>query len=195
MSDDNNNGCPGEATVAPAASSRRSAGIIATSLAFAMVQLDVTILNVALEEILHITSGNISELQWIVNGYTLAFAAFILTGGALGDRFGSKRVYLIGLTTFTTASLACGLAMSSEALTAARVLQGIGAAILIPCSLALLVQMYTNPKERARSIGIWGAAGGLAMALGPAIGGVIIHFAGWRAIFFINIPLALLQYI
>jgi DHA2 family methylenomycin A resistance protein-like MFS transporter len=170
----------------------QAAGLAAVSLAFAMVQLDVTIVNVALDNMRAVMSIGVAELQWVVNGYTLAFAALLLTGGALGDRFGARRLYLLGLGLFTLASMACGLAPSGASLVAARVAQGAGAALLLPCSLALLVHMYSDAGAQARAIAVWGAAGGLAMVAGPIAGGMLISLFGWRSIFLINVPLGLL---
>ena len=171
---------------------RRAARLTAISLGVALVQLDVSIVNVGLDQMRGLMTGGVAGLQWVVNGYTLAFAGLLLTGGALGDRFGAKRLYLLGLALFTLASLACGLAPSSTALIAARVLQGISAALLMPPSLALIVHAYRDPAERAKAIGVWGSVGGLAMVAGPVLGGLLIALFGWRSIFLINLPVGLL---
>jgi DHA2 family methylenomycin A resistance protein-like MFS transporter len=119
----------------------------------------------------------------------LTFAAAILTAGALGDRIGAKRVFIAGFVLFTAASLACGLSPSLPFLIAARALQGLGAAILVPCSLALLNHAYADEQERARAVGIWAGGASVAIAVGPIVGGLLIHALGWRSIFFINLPI------
>jgi len=165
--------------------------LVATSLAFALVQLDVTIVTIALDRLRVVMSGDAAWLQWVVDGYTLSFAGLLLTGGALGDRFGARRIYLLGLSVFTLASLGCGIAPSAGALIIARVIQGVGAALLLPCSLALLVHMYRDPHKQAQAIAVWGSAGGLAMVAGPVVGGVLISLFGWRSVFLVNIPLGI----
>src|SRR5271169_5825181 len=134
-----------------------SVTLFAMSLGYGVVQLDVTIVNTALDRIGTSLGGGVSELQWVVNAYTIAFAAFILTAGALGDRIGAKRVFMAGFAVFTAASVACALAPNAAILIAARAVQGIGAAILVPNSLALLGHTYTDEKARGRAVGIWAA--------------------------------------
>ncbi|MBA8879135.1 MFS transporter [Phyllobacterium myrsinacearum] len=169
--------------------SGRAAPLVALSLGVALVQLDVSIVNVGLDQMRGLMHDGVTGLQWVVNGYTLAFASLLLTGGALGDRFGARRIYLLGMGLFTLASLACGIASTGSFVIASRVLQGLGAAMLMPCSLALLVHAYPDERERAKAIGIWGSAGGLAMVAGPVMGGILISFFGWRSIFLINLPI------
>ncbi|WP_342242054.1 MFS transporter [Inquilinus sp. OTU3971] len=176
--------CPDR--VAPA---RRAARLAALSLGVVVVQIDVTVVNVALDQIQELMQGGVAGLQWVVNGYTLAFASLLLTGGALGDRFGARRLYLAGFALFTLASLACGLAPTGTVLIAARVAQGLGGALLMPCSLALVAHAYHDPGERMRAIGIWAGAGGMAMVAGPVVGGVLVALFGWRSIFLINLPI------
>lgn len=171
---------------------RRAARLTALSLGVVVVQLDVTIVNVALDQIQGLMQGGVAGLQWVVNGYTLAFASLLLTGGALGDRFGARRLYLAGFALFTLASLACGLAPTGAVLIAARVAQGLGAALLMPCSLALVAHAYHDPGERMRAIGIWAGAGGMAMVAGPVVGGVLIALLGWRSIFLVNLPIGVI---
>lgn len=161
-----------------------------TSLAFVIVQLDVTIVNVALPRISTDLSAGVAALQWIVDAYTLAFSAFMLSAGALGDRFGSRRGFVAGLAMFTLASLACALAHDGAALIAARAWQGLGAAAMLPNSLALLNHAYAHtPAQRAHAIGWWTAAGSVSIAAGPVLGGLLLGIAGWRSIFFVNLPL------
>src|ERR1700704_5798437 len=129
--------------------------LAAMSLGYGVVQLDVTIVNTALGSIGSSLGGGVSELQWVVSAYTIAFAAFILTAGALGDRIGAKRVFMAGFAIFTAASVACALSPNAFILIAARGLQGLGAAILVPNSLALLSHAYTDDRLRGRAVGIW----------------------------------------
>src|SRR4051794_17048869 len=159
------------------------------SLGYGVVQLDVTIVNTALNAIGMSLGGGVSELQWVVSAYTIAFAAFILSAGALGDRIGAKRLFVGAFALFTVASTACALAPSIGALIAARVLQGLGAAVLVPCSLILLNHAY---EDAGRAIGLWAAGGAAALSGGPLVGGVLIAAFGWRAIFLINVPIGLL---
>jgi DHA2 family methylenomycin A resistance protein-like MFS transporter len=165
--------------------------LAAMSLGYGVVQLDVTIVNTALASIGASLGGGVTELQWVVNAYTIAFAALILTAGALGDRIGAKRVFMAGFAIFTAASLACGLAPNALTLIAARAVQGLGAAILVPNSLALLSHAYPDQKARGRAVGIWAAGASLALTAGPLVGGGLIGFVGWRSIFFVNLPIGL----
>ena len=162
------------------------------TLGFVVVQLDVTVVNVATKTIGASVGGSIAVLQWVVNAYTLSFAATILTAGALGDRIGAKRIFIVGFAIFTGASLGCGLSPSLPFLIAARAVQGLGAAILVPCSLALLNHTYADARERSRAVGIWASGASVAIAIGPIVGGLLIHLLGWRSIFFINIPIGAL---
>ncbi|PWT86318.1 MAG: hypothetical protein C5B58_01580, partial [Acidobacteria bacterium] len=156
-----------------------------------VVLLDISIVNVALKPIASGLGGRLTDLQWIVDAYTVAFASFLLTAGTAGDRFGNKRIFTAGFLVFTVASVVCGAATSLTALIGARVLQGIGAALIIPCSLTLLNHAYENPGERAKAFGWWAGSGGASVAAGPVIGGFLIHSFGWRSIFYVNIPIGL----
>lgn len=173
-------------------SDRQSRVLKATSLSYVIVILDTSIVNVALEPISASLHADVSGLQWVVNAYTMTFACLLLTGGALGDRVGAKKIYLTGLLVFAVASALCGLAPTLSVLVLARVFQGIGAALLVPCSLTLINAAYTNADDRASAIGKWAGFGGIAMAAGPLVGGVLIHVLGWRSIFLVNVPLALI---
>jgi MFS transporter, DHA2 family, methylenomycin A resistance protein len=178
---------------APKASDRgRSLTLFAACLGFAVVQLDVSVVNVAIKPIGEELGGGIGGLQWVISAYTIAFAALILTAGALGDRIGAKRVFVAGFLVFTAASALCGLAPSLAILIAARVVQGVGAAILVPCSLTLLNHTFSDPGERAHAVGLWAAGAAAALAGGPLVGGLLIASLGWRAIFFINAPIGAL---
>src|SRR6266481_4118857 len=163
--------------------------LAATSLGLGVVQLDITIVNTALSSISTSLGGSIAELQWVVTAYTIAFAAFILTAGALGDRFGAKLIFIAGFAIFTLASLGCALAPSATFLIAARSVQGLAAAILVPNSLALLNHAYTDPKARGRAVGFWAAGASVALTAGPLVGGALIALVGWRAIFLVDLPI------
>jgi DHA2 family methylenomycin A resistance protein-like MFS transporter len=165
--------------------------LAAMSLGFGVVQLDITIVNTALNSIGSSLGGGVAELQWVVSTYTIAFAALILTAGALGDRLGAKRIFIAGFSLFTLASLACALAPTSGFLIAARAVQGAAAAILMPNSLAMLNHAYPEQTERGRAVGIWAAGASLALTAGPFLGGALIALVGWRSIFLVNLPIGL----
>src|SRR5246127_3372073 len=165
--------------------------LAAMSLGYGVVQLDVTIVNTALHAIGTALGGGVSELQWVVSAYTIAFAAFILTAGALGDRIGAKRVFMAGFAIFTAASVACALAPHAVILIAARAVQGLGPAILVPNSLALLRHAYPDEKERGRAVGIWAAGASVALTAGPLAGGGLIALVGWRRPFPGHLPIGL----
>ena len=140
--------------------------------ALAMAMLDNTVVNVALPTISRELGAGVSELQWIVDGYVLAFASLLLTGGIAGDRYGRKRMFLTGLTVFTFSSLLCGLSQSTTQLIASRALQGVGAALLMPGTLSIITVTFP-PHERAKAIGLWAGMSALALALGPTVGGLM----------------------
>ncbi|MBV9776822.1 MAG: MFS transporter [Acetobacteraceae bacterium] len=165
--------------------------LAAMSLGYGVVQLDVTIVNTALESIGSSLGGGVPELQWVVSSYTIVFAALILTAGALGDRLGAKKVFMAGFAIFTAASLGCAAAPTAVTLIIARAVQGIGAAILVPNSLALLNHAYPDEKARGRAVGIWAAGASLALTAGPLAGGGLIAVAGWRSIFVVNLPIGI----
>ncbi len=167
--------------------------IIATSFSFVVAQLDVTIVNVALPSIGEHLGANVTSLQWVVDGYTLAFAVLLLSSGALGDRYGSKRAYQFGFLLFGAASAACGLAPNATSLVVSRAVQGAGAALLVPNSLALLNNATAHQHDaRARAVGQWTAAGAVSIAAGPVVGSLLIASSGWRSIFLVNVPLCAL---
>ncbi|VWD52037.1 MFS transporter [Burkholderia lata] len=167
------------------------ARVVATvSTGFVVTQLDVTIVNIALAHLAGDLHLPVAGLQWVVDAYTLAFAVLMLSGGALGDRFGARRLYIAGLVLFALASLACGAASAPAMLIAARALQGVGAAAMLPNSLALLNDACRHdPHLRARAVGWWTAAGSISIAAGPVVGGLLIAAWGWRGIFLVNLPL------
>jgi DHA2 family methylenomycin A resistance protein-like MFS transporter len=164
--------------------------VTAASFGFVVVQLDVTIVNVALPAIAKSLGAGIAELQWVVDAYSLVFAVLLLTAGVIGDRFGSRRVYLAGFWVFGLASLGCGLSTDAATLIAARALQGIGAALLVPSSLSILNHAAGHDRAlRARMVGLWTASGGVAIAAGPVVGGLLLSWFGWRTIFLVNLPI------
>lgn len=165
--------------------------LFATVLGSGMTFVDATVVNIALPHLGHDLHAGAAELQWTVNGYTLSLASLILLGGSLGDRFGRRRVFLIGVVWFAVASLLCGLAPSIGVLIAARIVQGVGGALLTPGSLAIIESSF-HPDDRPRAIGAWSGLGGIAGALGPFLGGWLVQAASWRWVFLINAPLALL---
>src|SRR6201995_4996121 len=160
--------------------------VLGSGIAF----LDATVVNVALPDIGRDLHASTSTLQWILNGYTLTLASLILLGGSLGDRYGRRRIFVAGTGLFTIASLLCAVAPSAELLVAARLVQGVGGALLTPGSLAM-VESGFRPADRARAIGAWSGLGGVAGALGPLVGGVLVQAVSWRAVFLINLPLGI----
>ncbi|HEU5028395.1 MAG TPA: MFS transporter [Spirillospora sp.] len=162
--------------------------LIAVSFGWFMVIVDATIVNVALPRLGREFGASVSGLQWVVDGYTVVFAGLLLSAGWLGDRFGGRRVFQAGLALFVLASAACGFATGLDALVGARVVQGVGAALLVPSSLALLQGSYGDRRGRARAIGVWAMVGGFASGAGPLLGGVLTAGLGWRWIFFVNVP-------
>ncbi|MFJ9379757.1 MFS transporter [Streptomyces sp. NPDC101455] len=163
--------------------------LTAALLGFALITLDASVVNVALPSIGTALGGGMSGLQWVVDAYTLSFAALMLSTGAFADRAGASRAYAIGITVFTLASAACGLAPNLPALIGARALQGMAAAVVLPASLSLVRQAYAEPVKRARAVATWAAGGAVPVALGPVAGGVLTTLWDWRGIFFINLPL------
>ena len=163
--------------------------LLATVLGSGMAFLDATVVNVALPTIGADLNASVAGLQWVINGYTLTLASLILLGGSLGDRFGRRRIFLLGTVWFAGASLLCGVAPTSEALVAARALQGIGGALLTPGSLAILQASFAM-SDRGRAVGAWSGLSGVAAATAPFVGGWLIDVGSWRPIFLINVPLA-----
>lgn len=170
----------------------RGAGLAGLCIGAALVVLDANVLNVAVPTIRTSLGGTATTLLWVIDAYTLTFAVLLLSSGALGDRLGSRRVFLAGLTLFAVASLACSLAPNPALLIAGRGLQGVGAALLAPPSLALIAQLYPSSKERARAVGIWAGVSGIGFAAGPVLGGMLVAVAGWRSVFVLNPPVAAL---
>ncbi|MEV4109929.1 MFS transporter [Nonomuraea sp. NPDC049695] len=178
-------------TDAGADQSRSFAGaaLAAAVLGFFVITLDAVIVNVALPSIRHDVGGGITGLQWVVDGYTLMFAALLLTSGSLTDRVGARRAFGIGLTIFALASAACGLAPNLGALVAARFVQGAAAAVMMPSSMALIGHAYPDPLRRGRAVAMWAMGGAVASSCGPVLAGLLTLLT-WRLIFFINLPVA-----
>lgn len=170
---------------------RRIGVLVICSASLFMVGLDVTAVNVALPAIAVRFDAELAWLQWSVSAYTVVMASLLLFAGSTADRFGRRRTLSIGLGVFTLASVLCSLAPTVELLVAARVLQGVGASMLNPVAMAIIANTFTEPRERAQAIGVWGAVFGASLALGPVIGGVLVSTAGWEWIFLINVPLGL----
>jgi MFS transporter, DHA2 family, methylenomycin A resistance protein len=154
-----------------------------------LVQLDVTVVNVALPAIRTGLQTSAAGQQWVVSGYMIVLAGLLLVCGALGDRIGHRRIVLAGLAVFGGASLVCGVAPNIELLLAARAVQGVGAALLLPGTLAVITDQYADKAARARAVGIWAGAGALALVAGPMLGGALVSGFGWRAVFLINLPI------
>ncbi len=160
-------------------------------LSLLLVTMDVTIVNVALPAIRQDLRASVSGLQWSIDGYTVVVACFLMFAGSMGDRHGRRRTFQLGLTLFSAGSLLCSLAPSTAALVCFRVLQALGGAMLNPVAMSIIVNTFTEPRERARAIGVWGAVFGVSMAIGPLVGGFLTQHVGWRSIFWINVPIGL----
>jgi EmrB/QacA subfamily drug resistance transporter len=165
--------------------------LAAVSFALFMIMLDNTVVNVALPAIQRDLGIDVAQLEWVVTGYALSFAVLMLTGGKLADMLGRRRIFLFGLAVFTVSSLLCGLAGSAELLIGARVLQGVGAACMMPATLSIITATFP-PKERGAALGIWAGVSAMALAIGPLVGGLITEHIGWNWIFYINVPVGLI---
>ncbi len=157
-----------------------------------MVQLDVSVVNVGLGALKNAFNTNLTGLQWVINSYALVFAALLIIGGALGDKFGARNIFIWGFSLFTVGSIGCGIANNMPELITLRGVQGMGAALLVPTSLTLIRLSFINPAMRRTAVATWGACGGVALAAGPVLGGCLIQYFGWRSVFLINAPLGLL---
>src|SRR6187431_1356201 len=163
----------------------------AVSFGLFMIMLDNTVVNVALPTIQDDLNLKTSELEWVVTGYALTFGAFMLTGGKLADLMGRRRIFVIGLVVFTASSLACGLANGAEVLIGARVVQGLGAALMNPATLSIIVATFPA-RQRGTAIGIWAGVSALALAIGPLVGGLLSEHVDWSWIFFVNVPVGVI---
>jgi EmrB/QacA subfamily drug resistance transporter len=163
--------------------------IVAACLATAMLMLDISVINTALSKIAHGLDTGLSGLQWVVDAYTIPLAATVLTAGAIADRFGRQRLFLLGLAVFTASSALCGAAGSIDVLVAARAVQGLGASMMFATALALISQVTPDHEDRVKALAAYGAAIGASFALGPFIGGTLTDVFGWRAIFLVNVPI------
>lgn len=166
--------------------------LAAIGLGYFMTIIDATVVNVALADMRSQLHASVNGVQWVIVAYTLAFASLLLTAGTLGRRYGNRRIYVLGLAWFTLCSLLCGLAPNLISLAVARVLQGVGAALLVPSSLGLIADVFSNPAERAKATGLWGAIAGIGAGSGPIIGGLLVNSLSWRSIFLVNIPIGAL---
>lgn len=179
----------GNAVQGTAAERRSPWPLLAICSGYFMVILDTTVVNVALPQLSRSMHASTSDLQWIVDAYSLSFAALLLTGGMISDARGAKRVFIGGIALFCLCSLACGLAPDVGLLIAARAAQGIGAAMSVPASLSLIQATYSERGDRRRALGAWGAVAGVGGGGGPVLGGLLVSALGWRAVFFVNVPL------
>ncbi|HTA76766.1 MAG TPA: MFS transporter [bacterium] len=170
---------------------RAKYGLYAICMGFFLVLVDTAALNVAMASMQREFGGNIGQLQWVVNSYTLVFASLMLACGAMGDRFGARLFYQMGLSLFTVMSLLCALSPGLGFLIGFRMLQGLGAALLLPASLSLLSHAFPNADEKAQAVAFWAAIVSLGFAAGPTLGGLLTHLFGWRSIFWLNVPLGL----
>src|ERR671925_1562585 len=165
--------------------------LVAVSFGLFMIMLDNTVVNVALPSMQRSLHIGRSELEWIVVGYALTFATLMLTGGKLADLFGRRRLFIVGLAIFTGSSLACGLAPNAGFLIGARVVQGVGSAIMNPATLGIITATFP-PRQRGTAIGIWAGTSGMALAIGPLVGGLLTEKINWSWIFYINVPVGIL---
>ncbi|WP_018602027.1 MFS transporter [Mycobacterium sp. 155] len=171
---------------------RKAIILISCCLSLLIVSMDATIVNVAIPSIRSAFGASPSQLQWVIDVYTLVLASLLLLSGATADRFGRRRTFQLGLTVFALASLLCSLAPNIELLIAARLLQAIGGSMLNPVAMSIITQVFTGRVERARAIGVWGGVVGISMALGPIVGGALIEYVDWRSVFWINLPICAL---
>jgi EmrB/QacA subfamily drug resistance transporter len=174
-------------------SARRPLVVLATCcLSLFLVTMDLSIVNVALPAIRRDLHASVAGLQWSIDGYTVVVASFLMLSGSLADRFGRRRTFQLGLAIFSLGSLLCSLAPSTNALVGFRMLQALGGSMLNPVAMSILVNTFTDPRQRARAIGIWGAVFGVSMAAGPLLGGALVDSIGWRTIFWVNVPVGVL---
>ena len=177
----------------PELSRRRRLLVLAICcMSLLLVSLDVTIVNVALPSIHRDLHASLSDLQWTLDAYTLVIAALLMLAGSMADRFGRRRVFRVGLVVFTSGSALCAVAPSLQLLVAARALQAVGGSMLNPVAMAIIRNVFDDPRERAQAVGMWGAVAGLGTSLGPVLGGILVDGPGWRYVFLVNIPIGAL---
>ena len=181
-----------ESVVRSLSARRKAIILVSCCLSLLIVSMDATIVNVAIPSIRAEFHASGSQIQWVIDIYTLVLASLLLLSGATGDRFGRRRTFQIGLTVFAVASLMCSLAPNIEMLIGARLLQAIGGSMMNPVAMSIITQVFRGRVERARAIGVWGGVVGISMALGPIVGGALIEFVDWRAVFWINLPICAL---
>jgi EmrB/QacA subfamily drug resistance transporter len=170
----------------------RSLILLTMCLGVLVAQIDTSVVNLALKHIAADLGANVSQLQWVVDSYNLSYATLLLTGGVLADLYGRRRIFAVGLALFTIGSLICGFAPNVATLIIGRTIAGIGAALEVPTTLAILASVYPDPDERALPLGIWASCNGLAFIIGPTLGGVLVDHEGWRSIFLLIVPLCVL---
>ncbi|MFJ3199035.1 DHA2 family efflux MFS transporter permease subunit [Streptomyces sp. NPDC086989] len=174
---------------------RRMLILVICCTSLLIVSLDVTVLNVALPSMRRELGASVAGMQWTIDAYTLVLASLLMLAGSTADRIGRRRVFAAGLVVFTAGSLLCSLAPSLEWLIAFRMVQAVGGSMLNPVAMSIITNTFTDPRERARAIGVWGAVVGISMAVGPLIGGLLVESVGWRSIFWLNLPVGLLALI
>lgn len=170
---------------------RRMLVLAICCMSLLIVSIDNTILNVALPSMQRDLHASTSGLQWAIDAYTLVLAALLMLSGSTADRIGRKRVFMTGLVIFTLGSLLCSLAPGLSSLIVFRMMQAVGGSMLNPVAMSIITNTFTDPRERARAIGVWGAVVGISMAAGPLVGGVLVESVGWRSIFWVNLPVGL----
>jgi EmrB/QacA subfamily drug resistance transporter len=174
---------------------RRLSVLAICCLSLFIVGIDVTIVNVALPSIQKDLGTPFDGLQWTIDAYTLALASLLMLSASMGDRIGRKRVFMTGLVIFTAGSLLCSVAPDTKTLIIFRIVQAVGGSMLNPVAMSIIINTFTDPKERAKAIGVWGGVVGLSLALGPVVGGALIDAAGWRSIFWLNVPIGIAAFI
>jgi EmrB/QacA subfamily drug resistance transporter len=162
--------------------------LLATSLGVLLAQIDTSVVNLGLKSIASNLNAGVSEMQWVIDAYNVVYATLLLTGGTLGDIYGRRRIFLLGIALFTAGTIVCALAPNAVVLIAGRVISGLGAAFALPMSLVLLTLAYPRREERAHAMGIWASCNGLAFIIGPTVGGWLVDSVGWRSIFYMSLP-------
>jgi DHA2 family methylenomycin A resistance protein-like MFS transporter len=183
---------PGNSGIAGHSGARRGLALMTLCLAVLIAQVDTSVVNLAVRPIGSYFAASVAALQWVVDGYNLVYAVLLLTGGLLADLYGRRRIFMTGAAVFTAASIICALAPGVPVLICGRVLAGLGAALMLPASLAIIRVIWPEPAERGRVLGIWAACNGVSLAIGPTLGGILIAWFGWRSIFAIVVPLGVM---